>query len=108
MESFSFVRILRCVSHCNRIAPGLPRLRDEGDGDCNTTVTRSHKFRAETPSMRKPASKDITSDSVELCESAVCFWHIQLIGTNIRLPKMHKIPPDVDFESTRSPAERES
>ena len=32
----------------------------------------------------------------------------QLIGTNLRLPKMHRIPPDVDFESSRSPAKSES
>ena len=28
-------------------------------------------------------SKEIISDSVELCETAVCFLHIQLIGTNV-------------------------
>ena len=27
------------------------------------------------------------SDPVELCETEVCFLHIQLIGTNVRLPK---------------------
>ena len=30
--------------------------------------------------MRKPASKEITSDSVEPCENDVCFSHIQLTG----------------------------
>ena len=44
------------------------------------------------------------SDSVELRETEVCFLHIQLIGTNVWLPKMHNVPPDVDFESSRSPA----
>ena len=48
------------------------------------------------------------SDSVELCETEVCFLHIQLIGTNVRLPKMHNVPPEVDFESSRSPAKSES
>ena len=48
------------------------------------------------------------SASVELCETEVCFLHIQLTGTNVRLPKMHKTPPDVDFESSRSPAKSES
>ena len=28
-------------------------------------------------------SQEIISDSVELCETAVCFLHIQLIGTNM-------------------------
>ena len=55
-----------------------------------------------------PASKDMISDSVELCETVVCFLHIQLIGTNVWLPKMHNVPPDVDFESSRSPAKSES
>ena len=31
--------------------------------------------------MRKPASREITSAFVELCETEVCFLHIQLIGT---------------------------
>ena len=34
--------------------------------------------------------------------------HIELIGTNVWLPKMQRIPPDVDFESSRSPAKSES
>ena len=58
--------------------------------------------------MRKAASRDISSASVELCETEVCFLHIQLIGTNDRLPKMHRIPPDFDFESSMSPAKSES
>ena len=52
--------------------------------------------------MRKPAPREMTSASIELCETKVCFLHIHLIGTNVRLPKMHRIPPDVDFESPRS------
>ena len=48
------------------------------------------------------------SDSVELCDTEVCSLHIQLIGTNLWLPKMHNVPPDVDFESSRSPAKSES
>ena len=58
--------------------------------------------------MRKPSSEEITSDTVELCETAVCFLHIQLIGSSVRLPKMHKMPPDVDFESSRSTAKSKS
>ena len=38
--------------------------------------------------MREPASREIISASVELCETEVCFLHIQLIGTNVWLPKM--------------------
>ena len=48
------------------------------------------------------------SDSVKLCETEVCFLHIQLIGTNVSLPKTHNFPPDVDYETSRSPAKSES
>ena len=58
--------------------------------------------------MRKPASREMISASVELCETDICFLHVQLIGTNVWLPKMHKSPPDVDFESSRSPEKSES
>ena len=58
--------------------------------------------------MRKPASREIISASVDLCETDVCFLHIQLIGTNVWLPNMHKSPLEVDFESSRSPAKSES
>ena len=49
--------------------------------------------------MRKPASREIISASVELCETEVCCLNIQQFGTNVSLPKMHKRLPDVDFES---------
>ena len=64
---------------------------------------RSRKSRAGNPSNLNPASKEMISDSVELCETEVCFLHIQLVGTNVWLPKMHNVPPEVDFESSRSP-----
>ena len=59
-------------------------------------------------SMRKSAIKDITPISVELCETAVCFLHIQLSGTKVRLPKMHKTSPDLDLKYSRSPAKSAS
>ena len=69
-----------------------------------TKTIRSRKSRAGIPSNLNPASKEMISDSVELCETEVCFIHIQLTGTNVWLPKTHYVPPDVDFESSRSPA----
>ena len=69
--------------------------------DCNKTI-RSHNSRAGIPSNLNPASKEMISDSVELCETEVCFLHIQLIGTNVWLQKS-KVLPEVDFESSRSP-----
>ena len=74
----------------------------------NTSISMSQRSRASSPSMRNPASREVISDSVELCETEVCFLHIQLMGTNVRLPKIHKTPPDIDFESSRSPAKSES
>ena len=49
----------------------------------STSITKSQRSRAEIPSMRKPASREIISASVELCETEVRFLHIQLIGTNV-------------------------
>ena len=36
--------------------------------------------RVRIQSMREPASREITSASAELCETEVCFLHVQLIG----------------------------
>ena len=33
--------------------------------------------------MRKFALREMISDSVELCETEVCFLHIQLFGTDV-------------------------
>ena len=63
----------------------------------STSITKSQRSRARIPSMRKPASREIISASVVLCETEVCFLHIQLNGTKVRLPKMHRIPPEVDL-----------
>ena len=73
-----------------------------------TVTIRSHKLSVGIPSILKLASKEMISDSAELCETQACFLHIQLIGINVWLPKMHNVPPDVDFESSRSPAKSES
>ena len=55
----------------------------------NASVTKSQRSSAGIPSMRKPASREIIS--VKMCETEVSFLHIQLIGTNVWLSKMHKI-----------------
>ena len=57
----------------------------------NTSITESQRSRAGIPSTRKPASREIISAFVELCETEeVCFLHIQLISTNVWLPTMHR------------------
>ena len=76
--------------------------------DRNTSITMSQRSRAGNLSTRNPACSEMISDTVELCETAVCFLHIQLTGTNVLLPKIHKTPPEVDFESSGSPAKSES
>ena len=74
----------------------------------NTLITKSLRARAGRPSMRKPPSREMISASVELCETEVCFLHIQLIGTNVWLPEIHNTPPEVEFDCSKSPAESKS
>ena len=40
------------------------------------------------PCVNLHREREITSASVESCDTEVCFLHIQLLGTNVRLPKM--------------------
>ena len=98
------------LDNCRRVSPWLSLLGPSVlfGTEWNTSITKPQRVRAGTPSMRKPASREMISASVVLCETEVCFLHIQLTGTNVRLPKMHKTPPDVDFESSSSPAKSES
>ena len=72
--------------------------------ECLTIISESQGSRTGIPSMRKPVFREIISDSVAQWDRHVCFWHIQLIGTNVWLPNTHNDPPEVDFESSRFPA----
>ena len=67
----------------------------------NTSITISHITRATNPSIRSPASNEMVSDPVELWDTDVCFWHILLMGGNVRLPNLHKIHPEVDFHFSK-------
>ena len=49
----------------------------------NTSKTKSQRSSAGIPSMRKPASREMISASVELCETEVCFLHIQLMAKRV-------------------------
>ena len=62
-----------------------------------TATVRSHTSSAGFPSNLNPASKEMISDSVELCETEVCFLHIQHIGTNVWLPKTNIVPSRSGF-----------
>ena len=72
--------------------------------ECLTVISKFQGSRTGIPSMRKPVSREIISESVEPCDTHVCFLHIQLIVTNVRVPNTHNVPPGVDFESSTSPA----
>ena len=56
--------------------------------ECNTSITTSQRSRANSTSIRSPASNEMISDSVELWATDVCFLHIQQMGTSVRLPKI--------------------
>ena len=73
-----------------------------------TSITMSQRSKASNPSIRSSSSKELMSDSVELWETDVCFLPIQLHGKYVPLPQIHKTLPEVDFESSRSPAKSES
>ena len=87
---------------------GFPDPSETRETFPRTETIRSHSSRASNPSNLSPVSREMISDSVELWETDVCFLHIQLIGTNVWLPKTHNVPPELDFESSRSPAKSES
>ena len=59
-------------------------------------------------SLSQQVSLHSQQDPNDLCETEVCILHIQLVGTNVWLPKIHNIPPEVDFEPARPPAKSES
>ena len=90
--------------------------------ECHTSITKSQSSKAEIPSMRKPPSRETTSHSIELCEirSVTCtsygnkrvtstdvlfLAHPTFFGTNVRLPKRHKIHPKLilqEWETTQN------
>ena len=67
-------------------------------------MTMTHDLRVGIPSIRSPASSEIITASVLLCETAVCFLQDHDTGRHMWLPNMHYTPLYVDFESDRSPA----
>ena len=67
-------------------------------------MASSHKMSIGMASVRILASNAMTSASAEECETADCFLHIHVIGTQDRGPAMQRYMPEVDFESLRSPA----
>ena len=91
-----------CVWHCEFILFSDALLKDRlprtylnfcsrFDFECQISMTKSQRSNAGIPSIRKPASREMISDSVELCDTHVCFLHIQHIGTNVWPPNMHNI-----------------
>ena len=70
---FGFV-ISRTVSCC-LIGLVIQVLFDER----NTSITTSHMSWSRSPSILKPAFNEIIPDSVELWDTDVCFFHIQMM-----------------------------
>ena len=81
------------------------KLRLQRVSPCRNVMRK--RSSAGIPSMRRPASKEITSDSLELGETEVCFFYIPTYGNECSTSK-DTIHPEVDFESSRSPAKSES
>ena len=50
---------------------------------CFSCVVHMMQCRLSDNKVLNPASKELISDIGELCETEVCFLHIQLIGTNV-------------------------
>ena len=54
--------------------------------ECITSTINSQRSSAGISCIRKPASRETISDSVELCDTHLCFLHNQLFGTYVWLP----------------------
>ena len=87
------VNIIQNMDHSSRLVAHVilvtannkfPRFYHGSELFPKTKTIRSHKSRAGIPSNLNPASKRMISDSVELCETQVCFLNIQLIRTNVQ------------------------
>ena len=63
----------------------------------------SRTLSAGFPSYLQPVSNEIISAEALPCETAF-FLQVQLVGSDVWLPKAHNTPPDVDVESARSHA----
>ena len=68
-----------------------------------TFSTSSQNAKAGHPSSRTPASSAMTSASLELWETAVCFLQSHVRGTNAFGPIRQSIAPVELLESVRSP-----
>ena len=73
-----------------------------------TSITISHSMSNGNASNRRPASSEIVSASVVLCETAPCFLQSHASGTKVCGPSSIIYPPLVDFESLRDPAKSAS
>ena len=86
---------LHCFGHCCK----SPR-----PNGSNKSMTVFPQTQWRIPSMSRPASNEVFSASVLLCETALCFSHDRETETHVWLPRTHKTPSDVNLESVMSPA----
>ena len=86
---------------------GLPRSFSLGclillEAEWNTSIIKSQRVRAGIPSMRKPASREIISTSVQLCETDVCFLHrLRSSGSSSASARLRGAPRDDHLSATR-------
>ena len=76
-----------CVFDLSRQTTGLTVLSCIWVVFPRTEAIRSHKSRAGTQFYLNPVSKEMISYFVNLCETEVCFLHIQLIGSKNDIEK---------------------
>ena len=69
-----------------------------------TSDTCSHSDNHGIPSNLTAVSRAMTSASVELWDTADCFLHSHVIGTNVCVQTKHSTEPVLDLESFRYPA----
>ena len=89
---------------------GFPDRSETRETFPRTETIRSHSSRAGKPSNLSPVSNEI--DDFRFCLNCEKQQFVSctsnLLETNVWLPKTHNVPPEVDFESSRSPAKSES
>ena len=71
-------------------------------------LLRHKRSRANIPSVCNPASRKMISDSVELCDTELCFLRIQLTVKQCSTSEDTQDTPEIDFESSRPPAKSQS
>ena len=106
VRGFVFVRPVRCVLHSMRIWG--PRAQSPFGERCSSRCLGPTNHERDYHPYAIQRLRILPLTRWNCVKSAVCFLLIQLVGTNVRLPKRHKMQPEVTFETSRSSAKSES